>query len=74
MMMALKSSYKTLESALERFKFVLSDKEPYERANKAFRYYNGKKFKNKQNKMSITTFDYKRFVHADGNTTSPNGE
>ena len=69
--MALKGSNKNLESPLERFKSVLLNKVPYEGSNKGFRYYRGKMFTYKQNKMSITYFYYKRFVHADGVTTSP---
>ena len=71
MKMALKGSNKNLESPLERFKSVLFNKVPYEGTNKGFRYYRGNMFTYKQNKMSITYFYYKRFVHADGVTTSP---
>ena len=70
MKMALKGSNKNLESLLERFKSVLFKKVPYEGTNKGFRYYRGNMFTYKQNKMSITYFYYKRFVHADGVTTS----
>ena len=71
MKMALKGSNRNLHSPLERFKSVLFNKTPYEGTNKGFRYYKGKMFTYKQNKTSITYFYYKRFVHADGVTTSP---
>ena len=71
MKMALKGSNKNLVSPLERFKSVLFNKVPYEGTNKGFRYYRGNVFTYKQNKMSITYFYYKRFVHDDGVTTSP---
>ena len=56
---------------MEKFEFVLFNKVPYEGSNKGFRYYRGNMFTYKQNKMSITSFNYKRFVHADGGTKSP---
>ena len=71
MKMALKGSNKSLELPLERFKSVLFNKVPCEGSNRGFRYYRGKMFTYKQNKMSFIYFYYKRFVHADGSTTSP---
>ena len=71
MEIALKGSNKNLESPLERFEFVLFNKVLYEGSNKGFRYYRGNMFTYKQNKISSTYLYYKRFVHADGGTTSP---